>query len=85
MSALAASEDISRILEKNPIGNVHSVFNTSFNLAFGEHLVHIGAVENGLAPFGIGMEQANATATYKAGWYRPEGFLGSTIDVACLP
>lgn len=60
LSALAASEDISRILEKNPIGNVHSVFNTSFNLAFGEHLVHIGAVENGLAPFGIGMEQANA-------------------------
>ena len=33
----------------------------AFNLSFGEHLVHIGAVENGVAPFGIGLEQVNAT------------------------
>ncbi|WP_252504211.1 DUF2877 domain-containing protein [Sporosarcina sp. Marseille-Q4943] len=65
LTALAASEDISRILEENPKGHVHSVFNTSFNLAFGEHLVHIGALENGLAPFGIGMDQANATLLTK--------------------
>lgn len=60
LTALAASDDISRILEKNTKGNVHSVFNNSFNLAFGEHLVHLGAFENGLAPFGIGLDQAYA-------------------------
>lgn len=56
MTALAASNDIHLIMEKSPKGYVHSVFNSSFNLAFGEHLVHIGALENGLAPFGIGMD-----------------------------
>ena len=60
LTALAASDDISRILEKNTKGKVHSVFNNSFNLAFGEQLVHVGAFENGLAPFGIGLEEAHA-------------------------
>lgn len=60
MTALAASNDIHLILKKSPKGYVHSVFNSSFNLAFGEHLVHIGALENGLAPFGIGMDQESS-------------------------
>lgn len=61
LNAYAASEEISRILKEHPKGHVHSVFNSSFNLSFGGHLVHIGAVENGVAPFGIGLEQVNAT------------------------
>jgi hypothetical protein len=60
LNALTASDEVARILITNPKGHVHSVFNTSFNLAFGGQLVHVGALENGLAPFGIGMEQANA-------------------------
>lgn len=60
LNALAASDEISRIFTTNPKGHVHSVFNTSFNLSFGGHLVHVGALKNGLAPFGIGMEQTNA-------------------------
>ncbi|MFC5603817.1 DUF2877 domain-containing protein [Sporosarcina koreensis] len=60
LKAIAASDEVSRILKANPNGHVHSVFNTSFNLAFGGHLVHVGALGNGLAPFGIGLDQANA-------------------------
>lgn len=60
LNALAASDEILRILSSNHKGHVHSVFNTSFNLSFGGHLVHVGALGNGLAPFGIGMERANA-------------------------
>lgn len=55
--ACAASKEIRRILESNPKGCVHSIFNTSFNLAFGERLVHVGASENGLSPFGIALDQ----------------------------
>ncbi len=60
LNAIAASDEILRIFKRNPKGHVHSVFNTSFNLSFGGHLVHIGALGSGLAPFGIGMEQSNA-------------------------
>lgn len=65
LNAFVASEEVSRILNEHPKGHVHSVFNNSFNLSFGEHLVHIGAVENGVAPFGIGMEQVNAALLTK--------------------
>lgn len=60
LKAIAASDEVSRILKANPNGHVHSVFNSSFNLAFGGRLVHVGALGNGLAPFGIGLDQANA-------------------------
>ncbi|ALC88932.1 hypothetical protein AM500_03290 [Bacillus sp. FJAT-18017] len=56
-TARAASNDIYRILESNPTGCVHSIFTNSFNLYFGGHLVHVGAAENGLSPFGIGLDQ----------------------------
>ncbi|WP_053365869.1 DUF2877 domain-containing protein [Bacillus sp. FJAT-27245] len=56
-AACAFSDEIFRIVERNPRGCVHSIFNNSFNLVFGEHLVHVGAVENGLSPFGIGLNQ----------------------------
>ncbi|MDW0117878.1 DUF2877 domain-containing protein [Sporosarcina thermotolerans] len=57
LTALAASGDIHQILNECPKGRVHSVFNSSFNLAFGEHLIHIGALPNGLSPFGIGLSE----------------------------
>ncbi|MGE8206642.1 DUF2877 domain-containing protein [Heyndrickxia sp. NPDC080065] len=56
-TASLISTEIDKILEKNPQGCVHSVFTNSFNLVFGESLVHVGALENGLAPFGIGLNQ----------------------------
>ncbi|MGN7388726.1 DUF2877 domain-containing protein [Sporosarcina sp. SAFN-015] len=74
LNALSASDEVARIVKTNPKGHVHSVFNTSFNLAFGGQLVHIGALENGLAPFGIGMEQANAHLLTK--------LLASNLDVS---
>ncbi|MCM3711414.1 DUF2877 domain-containing protein [Sporosarcina luteola] len=60
LKAIAASDEVSHILKANPNGHVHSVFSTSFNLAFGGHLVHVGALGNGIAPFGIGLEQTGA-------------------------
>ena len=58
--ALAASADIYQILENHPKGTVHSVFTSSFNLVFGGNLIHIGGLEMGLAPFGIGLKQTEA-------------------------
>lgn len=55
--AQAVSAEVYHILEKEPEGRVHSVFNQSYNLIFGDRLVHIGALDNGLAPFGIGLDQ----------------------------
>ncbi|WP_342433541.1 DUF2877 domain-containing protein [Neobacillus sp. FSL H8-0543] len=58
--ALAASADIYQILEAHPSGTVHSVFTSSFNLVFGGNLIHVGGLEMGLAPFGIGLKQTEA-------------------------
>ncbi|WP_181884367.1 DUF2877 domain-containing protein [Neobacillus piezotolerans] len=55
--ANASSEEVYKILKSNPIGCVHSIFNNSFNLAFDKYLIHVGPVENGLSPFGIGMDR----------------------------
>lgn len=41
-------------------GIIHSVFNSSFNIQFGDRLIHIGPIENGLAPFGIGLNNQDA-------------------------
>lgn len=65
MTALAASDDIHRILDEYQKGRVHSVFNSSFNLVFGGHLIHIGALTNGLAPFGIGLSEEIALVLTK--------------------
>ena len=54
------SATVYQILDKNTKGTVHSVFNNSFNLIFGERIIHIGSVENGIAPFGIGMNHSKA-------------------------
>ncbi|WP_059173896.1 DUF2877 domain-containing protein [Bacillus sp. FJAT-27445] len=54
-SARASSDEIYKIIKSNPNGCVHSIFNNSFNLAFEKYLVHVGPVEKGLSPFGIGM------------------------------
>ena len=58
--ANATSKIVFQILNDHSNGTVHSVFNNSFNLIFGERMIHIGSVENGVAPFGIGMEHMNA-------------------------
>ena len=59
-TALAVSTDIYQILERYPTGTVHSVFTSSFNLVFGGNLIHVGGLEMGLAPFGIGLKQTEA-------------------------
>lgn len=51
------SVSVHPILKKNPRGKVHSVFQNSFNMVFGDRLVHVGSSVNGLAPFGIGVYQ----------------------------
>ncbi|MEH7125200.1 DUF2877 domain-containing protein [Bacillus sp. JJ1773] len=56
-NAYALSDEIHQIVSNNPKGCVHSIFNNSFNLNFGHHLVHVGGQENGMAPFGIALEQ----------------------------
>ncbi|QQK77222.1 DUF2877 domain-containing protein [Salicibibacter cibarius] len=55
-SALVASADACSLIEKQVDGKVHSVFNNSLNLQFGDRLVHVGSVDEGLAPFSIGIE-----------------------------
>ncbi|SDI60694.1 DUF2877 domain-containing protein [Natribacillus halophilus] len=59
MLALVASADISRVVESWPSGKVHSLFANSLNLQFGDRLVHVGHLAEGLAPFGIGAERAD--------------------------
>ncbi|MBY7144193.1 DUF2877 domain-containing protein [Virgibacillus sp. NKC19-3] len=49
--------EVDRILRENPKGITHSIFTNSFNLLFGDKIVHIGALENGIAPFGIGVDR----------------------------
>ncbi|OCA85847.1 hypothetical protein A8F94_13350 [Bacillus sp. FJAT-27225] len=56
-TARAASNEIYKIVERNQKGYVHSIFNNSFNLAFGDSLIHIGDVEKGISPFGIGLNK----------------------------
>lgn len=41
------------LLSGHRTGHVHSLFRTSLNLQFGEHLVHIGTEEYGLCCFGM--------------------------------
>jgi len=59
-NANTVAKEIYRILEEESNGSVHSVFDRSFNLIFKDKLIHIGAAENGMAPFGIGMDQFDA-------------------------
>lgn len=54
------SQPVFEILNQSKQGQVHSVFNTSLNLIFDEHLIHIGGFENGLAPFGMAVEDGLA-------------------------
>src|SRR5699024_7869020 len=58
--ARAVSAQVDHLLQQKATGIVHSVFQQSFNLQFGKRLVHIGAFDNGLAPFGIGLDYADA-------------------------
>lgn len=60
LTAQKVSEAVFQAAGQTGAGSVHSVFNTSFNLSFGERLVHIGALENGLSPFGIAIQEQQA-------------------------
>ncbi len=64
-NAKSVSKEIYHILGEKATGSVHSVFNRSFNLIFGNDLIHIGAAENGMAPFGIGIGQMDAQMLIK--------------------
>lgn len=59
ITASQYSEVVPEIMKQSK-GFVHSVFNSSFNLQYGERLVHIGPIENGIAPFGIGLRNQMA-------------------------
>src|SRR5699024_1888127 len=60
LTASAASEVVFQILKKSGKGMVHSIFTNSFNVRCAGRLIHIGIIENGLAPFGIGLPRAEA-------------------------
>ncbi|TCP21667.1 uncharacterized protein DUF2877 [Scopulibacillus darangshiensis] len=59
--ALYASQDILGVMNKS-YGTVHSVFNNSFNVNFGDRLVHFGAADAGLVPFGISLDKRGVGA-----------------------
>lgn len=48
------------ILNDKLTGVVHSTFTNSFNIIFDNEIIHIGATEKGIAPFGIGMSGIDA-------------------------
>lgn len=56
-NAQYVSKEVYYILDEESSGSVHSIFNRSFNIIFADRLIHIGPSENGLAPFGIGVDQ----------------------------
>lgn len=47
------SNYLPHILYENSVGNIHSVFQTSFNLVFQDKLVHVGSLETPLSAFGV--------------------------------
>src|SRR5699024_2833884 len=75
--ALQLSQHVQEILKTEGSGVIHSVFNSSFNVQFGECLIHVGPIENGLSPFGIGMSSDDAK--------RLIGHLSQNDTVAILP
>lgn len=75
--ALQLSQHVQEILKTEGSGVIHSVFNSSFNVQFGECLIHVGPIENGLSPFGIGMSSDDAK--------RLIGHLTQNDTVAILP
>lgn len=56
IKARKVSREVYQIVSDCQTGIVHSVFNSSFNLSFGERLIHIGAIDKGLSPFSIGID-----------------------------
>ncbi|MGN7401249.1 DUF2877 domain-containing protein [Cytobacillus praedii] len=47
------SNYLPHILNGNSVGNIHSVFQTSFNLVFHDQLVHIGSLGTPVSAFGV--------------------------------
>ncbi|TCJ04697.1 DUF2877 domain-containing protein [Cytobacillus praedii] len=47
------SNYLPHILYENSVGNIHSVFQTSFNLVFHDQLVHVGALGTPVSAFGV--------------------------------
>lgn len=59
-NAQYVSKEIYCILGEKSTGSVHSIFNRSFNIMVNDRMIHMGASENGMAPFGIGIDQLDA-------------------------
>lgn len=53
-------EFVKHLIDAEEVVEVHSVFNTSFNLIVGTRLIHVGSSHEGLAPFGIGLCKRDA-------------------------
>lgn len=49
------SNFLSLVLSGNKTGTVHSIFTNSFNLMFGEQMIHVGKLEEGLSAFGLAL------------------------------
>ncbi|MFC0417793.1 DUF2877 domain-containing protein [Cytobacillus solani] len=47
------SNYLPHILYENSVGNIHSVFQTSFNLVFHDQLVHVGSLGTPVSAFGV--------------------------------
>ncbi|ALX48483.1 DUF2877 domain-containing protein [Lentibacillus amyloliquefaciens] len=60
VEAFVVSDRVDHILQHHTSGKVHSLFDTSFNLLFGKRLIHVGVYENGMAPFGIGLNRQSS-------------------------
>ena len=53
VSSNSYSENIMLVLEKEDKGKLHSLFETSINLKFGEILINISCNNTVMPPFGI--------------------------------
>lgn len=58
--AEASNLAVHHILNHTLTGVVHSTFTNSFNIIFAGKIIHIGATDKGIAPFGIGLSGIDA-------------------------
>lgn len=53
------SNYLPHILNENSVGNIHSVFQTSFNLVFHDRLVHVGSLGTPVSAFGVNIPRTS--------------------------
>lgn len=59
------SNYLPHILYENSVGNIHSVFQTSFNLAFHDKLVHVGSLGTPVSAFGVNIPSNSLQQLFK--------------------